>query len=200
MERGSAAASSGSRSPCAAALLAMGTQVQLSSHLRMNAAACDATLQRHGDELTESPQEDGVASTACMPDRSRDARPRARAPAPAAPRARCHMRMRMHFQNLNLNLWARYVCCGRIQSAGCVWWARDATDAHAPSSAAAPASSASRSPCAAALLGTQLSSHLRMNAALPRCSVVHGDELTHGAWMHERRLTSHACRGPLRLE
>jgi hypothetical protein len=25
----------------------------------------------------------------------------------------------MHFQNLNL--WGRYVCCGRIQSAGCVW-------------------------------------------------------------------------------
>ena len=25
----------------------------------------------------------------------------------------------MHFQNLNL--WSRYVCCGRIQSAGCVW-------------------------------------------------------------------------------
>ena len=24
----------------------------------------------------------------------------------------------MHFQNLNL--WGRYVCCGRIQSAGCV--------------------------------------------------------------------------------
>ncbi len=22
------------------------------------------------------------------------------------------------------------MCCGRIQSAGCVWWARDATDAY----------------------------------------------------------------------
>ncbi len=32
----------------------------------------------------------------------------------------------------------------RIQSAGFVWWARDATDTHAPSCAAAPASSGSR--------------------------------------------------------
>ena len=94
----------------------------------------------------------------------------------ASARARACTRYRfMHFQNLNL--WGRYVCCGRIQSAGCVWWARDATDAHAPSCAAAPASSASRSPCAAALLGTQLSSHLGMNAALPRCSVT---EMAHG--------------------
>ena len=45
--------------------------------------------------------------------------------------------MRMHFQNLNLWGTCATVCCGRIQSAECVWWARDATDAHAPSSVAA---------------------------------------------------------------